>query len=140
MPAVQVDVGGVVDGVFNGLDALFTSDDERENAKYKQFLAAQKPMLMQAMTTLQEAQHPNWFVSGWRPFLGWVAGSSLLYHWLLKDFAIIGITVLNDQTRAAEIIALLPNLDGDQITGLIATLLGLGAIRGYEKVKGKARS
>ena len=33
MPAVNVDVGGVVDGLFNGLDSLFTSDEEREKAR-----------------------------------------------------------------------------------------------------------
>lgn len=34
----------------------------------------------------KEAEHKSIFVAGWRPFVGWVCGSSLLYAGVLKPF------------------------------------------------------
>lgn len=133
---VNVDVGGVVDGLFKGLDNLFTSDEEREQAKLRLQVELQKPHMQQAMISLAEANHPNWFVAGWRPGIGWVCAMCLLYHWLLKDIAkMIMVSVGMD----AEVIALLPKIDGTAITGLVMALLGMGGLRTYEKMQGRAR-
>ena len=79
MAAVNVDVGGVVDGLFKGLDSLFTSDEEREKARLAMQIELQKPHTMQALANIHEAQHPNWFVAGWRPALGWLCVGILGY-------------------------------------------------------------
>jgi len=41
--------------------------------------------------------------------------------------------------RATEIVPLLPTIDGNEVTGLVLALLGLGAMRTYEKTKGVSR-
>lgn len=133
---VNVDVGGVVDGLFSGLDKLFTSDEEREQAKLALQVELQKPHMQQAMVTLAEANHPNWFVAGWRPAIGWVCGTCLLYHWLLKDFITIGM-IWAGASKAT--IDLLPIIDAGEITALVLALLGMGGLRTYEKMNGKAR-
>ena len=32
-----------------------------------------------------EAQHRSVFVSGWRPFIGWVCGVALAYNFIVRD-------------------------------------------------------
>ena len=134
---VNFDVGSLASSVMGGLDSLFTSDDEREAAALKiQALMAQ-PHMMQAQANIEAAKNTNWFVAGGRPSLLWICAIALLYNWIIKDFIVIGIVTLSD--RATEIVPLLPTIDGNEVTGLVLALLGLGAMRTYEKTKGVSR-
>jgi|TARA_R110001606_G_scaffold398448_1_gene577526 hypothetical protein len=134
---VNFDVGSLADSVMGGLDGLFTSDDEKAAAALKiQALMAQ-PHMMQAQANIEAAKNTNWFVAGGRPSLLWICAIALLYNWILKDFIVIGIVTLNK--NASEIVPLLPTIDGNEVTGLVLALLGLGAMRTYEKTKGVSR-
>ena len=134
---VNFDVGSLASSVMGGLDSLFTSDDEREAAALKiQALMAQ-PHMMQAQANIEAAKNTNWFVAGGRPSLLWICAIALFYNWIIKDFIVIGIVTLSD--RATEIVPLLPTIDGNEVTGLVLALLGLGAMRTYEKTKGVNR-
>tara|TARA_R110000772_G_scaffold81_1_gene468 strand:- start:707 stop:1123 length:417 start_codon:yes stop_codon:yes gene_type:complete len=134
---VNFDVGSLADSVMGGLDGLFTSDDERAAAALKiQALMAQ-PHMMQAQANIEAAKNTNWFVAGGRPSLLWICAIALFYNWIIKDFIVIGIITLSD--RAAEIVPLLPSIDGAEVTGLVTALLGLGALRTWEKTKGVSR-
>lgn len=134
---VNFDVGSLAGSVMDGLDGLFTSDEEREAAALKiQTLMAQ-PHMMQAQANIEAAKNTNWFVAGGRPSLMWVCAIALFYNWLIKDMIVIGIVSFN--SNAAEIVPLLPSIDGAEVTGLVTALLGLGALRTFEKVKDKAR-
>jgi hypothetical protein len=135
---VNFDVGSLADSVMGGLDGLFTSDDERAAAALKiQALMAQ-PHMMQAQANIESAKNTNWFVAGARPSLLWICAIALFYNWIIKDFIVIGIITLSD--RAAEIVPLLPTIDGAEVTGLVTALLGLGALRTWEKTKGVSRA
>lgn len=136
MAVVNVDVGSVITGLMGGLDNLFTSDEEREQAKLALQETLQKPHMMQAMAMLNESKSTNWFVAGGRPALLWLCAFCLAYHWMLKDFIVMG-SVLAGVSK--DTIALLPVIDGGEITGLVFTLLGLGGLRTYEKVHKVAR-
>jgi hypothetical protein len=134
---VNFDVGSLADSVMGGLDGLFTSDDERAAAALKiQALMAQ-PHMMQAQANIEAAKNTNWFVAGGRPSLLWICAIALFYNWIIKDFIVIGIITVSD--RAAEIVPLLPSIDGAEVTGLVTALLGLGALRTWEKTKGVSR-
>jgi hypothetical protein len=93
--------------------------------------------MMQAQANIEAAKNTNWFVAGGRPSLLWICAIALLYNWILKDFIVIGIVTLNK--NASEIVPLLPTIDGNEVTGLVLALLGLGAMRTYEKTKGVSR-
>ena len=134
---VNFDVGSLGEAVMGGLDDLFTSDQEREAAKLKMMALMAQPHLMQAAANIESAKSTNWFVAGGRPALMWVCAIALFYNWLIKDMIVIGIVSFNK--NAAEIVPLLPSIDGAEVTGLVTALLGLGALRTYEKVKDKAR-
>ena len=134
---INFDVGSLGEAVMGGLDDLFTSDEEREAAKLKMMALMAQPHLMQAAANIESAKSTNWFVAGGRPALMWVCAIALFYNWLIKDMIVIGIVSFNK--NAAEIVPLLPSIDGAEVTGLVTALLGLGALRTYEKVKDKAR-
>jgi hypothetical protein len=96
-----------------------------------------QPHMMQAQANIESAKNTNWFVAGGRPSLMWVCAIALFYNWLIKDLIVIGIVSFN--SNAAEIVPLLPSIDGAEVTGLVTALLGLGALRTFEKVKDRAR-
>lgn len=132
MGVVDVDVGKAVDGIFNGLDKLFTSDDERENAKRLMQVIKDKPHLLQGEITLQEAKHRSVFVAGWRPAIGWVCATGLCYHFLVLPFAgLISAFWRPD--------VVLPTLDVSELMTLVLSLLGLGGLRTFEKKTGVSK-
>lgn len=89
--------------------------------------------MSQAATNTEEAKNPNLFVSGWRPFVGWVCASVFAYHFLLQPL-IIFIMVANGCDEPD-----LPILDLDASLSVLMGMLGLGAMRTYEKTQGVAR-
>ena len=70
------------------------------------------------------------FRGGWRPFIGWVCGSGLAMQF------VIGPT-LNWATTLAGHSIQFPVLDLSVLLTLLFGMLGLGAMRTTEKLKGK---
>lgn len=70
----------------------------------------------------------NWFQRGWRPYIGWTGGVGLSYQFLLQP--LLTWLSINVGWLAP------PVLDSDVLYGLVAQLLGLGALRTFERVKG----
>lgn len=87
----------------------------------------------QIKTNQQEAQHRTLWVSGWRPFIGWVCGSAMAWHF-------IGVPVITFicAWSGAEIPAL-PTFDMGSLMTVLMGLLGLGGMRTFEKMKGLTR-
>lgn len=74
-----------------------------------------------------EAANPNIFVSGWRPFIGWVGGVTLAWSFLVAPTI---HTVWPHQP--------IPSVDATMVMNLIYGLLGIGAMRTVEKLGGVA--
>jgi hypothetical protein len=74
-----------------------------------------------------EASSTNLFVSGWRPFIGWVCGLSLAYP-LFKIFA--------DWWCTSHGMPSLPSINNTELQTILYGMLGLGGMRTYEKIKG----
>ena len=72
-----------------------------------------------------EAAHKSLFVAGWRPAIGWVCALGLFYNVILAN--IIGIWID------------LPEIDTTLLVPVMMGMLGLGAMRSYEKVQGVSR-
>ena len=72
-----------------------------------------------------EAAHKSLFVAGWRPFVGWVAGIGLAYNVIIAQILGIWFTV--------------PEVDPSLLTPVLMGMLGMGAMRSYEKSKGVQR-
>lgn len=78
----------------------------------------------------EEAKSPNWFVAGWRPFVGWTCGFALLYAAILDPMARFVATVI------LKYVGSFPVIDTTITMQVLFGLLGLGGMRMYEKVKG----
>ncbi len=126
---------GIAKELMGGLDALFTSDEERAKAELSLNHQLQQPHILQAMATIEEAKHPSVFVSGWRPALGWLCVLILAWTWIVRDVVIIGLMLVDK----AEVVQQLPTADTSTVITLLLCLLGLGGARTIEKLKGVAR-
>ena len=82
-------------GVFGFLNTLVTrtipdpilKEQLRRELELAQLAADTDPAQAQAAINQTEAANPNLFVSGWRPFVGWVCGLGLAYAFLIKPIA-----------------------------------------------------
>ena len=79
-----------------------------------------------------EAAHNSMFVAGWRPFVGWVCGVSLLYHFLLSPLMVFIFTIAGTEV-------ILPAFEFSQLSSILMGMLGLGGLRTFEKMKGVNR-
>jgi len=75
-----------------------------------------------------EASNPNWFVAGWRPFIGWTGGFAIAYIYILSPLIDWGCAI-------ADVHVATPRPDMGMLFNLILALLGLGGMRTYEKSK-----
>ena len=129
--------GGIVsaaEGVANIIDQFVETDDEKRAAELIKAKLMMQPSLAQVELNKIEAGHRSVFVAGWRPFIGWVCGFALLWHFILFDM-LTWITV-NFFPHVTEI----PQLTGTEtLVTVLLSLLGLGAMRTAEKFGGKAK-
>jgi len=75
-----------------------------------------------------EASHNNVFIAGWRPFIGWACGISLVYHFLIEPI-IQYILIMNGSDFAT------PEFDFSQLSTIVMAMLGMSTLRTYEKIK-----
>tara|TARA_R110000823_G_scaffold298164_3_gene418456 strand:- start:3810 stop:4196 length:387 start_codon:yes stop_codon:yes gene_type:complete len=123
-------LGAVSDLVGTVVNKIWPDKTEAE----KQQLAA-AVMVVQGQLDINkvEAANPSVFVSGWRPFIGWVCGSACAWNWIGLPIAKAALLLWgNPITLApADLTEMLPVLLG---------MLGLGTLRTFEKIKGVSRA
>jgi hypothetical protein len=85
--------------------------------------------LAQITVNQTEAASPDFFRSGWRPFVGWVCGVGLATQFLVSPLA-TWVAMLMGHAIA------FPPLDMNTLMTLLAGMLGLGTLRTAEKIKG----
>lgn len=117
--------------------------DPAEKARAAQELQDKLLALAQATDATQaeidrtEAGSASLFVAGWRPAIGWVCVACLALYYL-PSF-VIGEAFWVEACWRARGLTPRPELGIGDITGLLASLLGIGALRTVEKLQGVAR-
>jgi hypothetical protein len=102
----------------------------QQNGELAQLAADTDLSKLQIQTNIEEAKSTNWFVAGWRPCIGWVCGAGLAYAALVEPFARFAAKVWFGYTGE------FPVINSDLTMQILMGMLGLGAMRSVEKVKG----
>lgn len=79
-----------------------------------------------------EAGNTNVFVSGWRPAIGWVCATGFAWVYLVQP-VVLWIAALN------HVMAVLPVIDNGNLMELTMGMLGMGALRSFDKWKGTSK-
>jgi|TARA_R110002074_G_scaffold325291_4_gene495537 hypothetical protein len=111
---------------------LIPDKDLQKKLTHELEMSLHKANLAQLKVNETEAAHKSMFVAGWRPFVGWVCGVSLLYHFLLSPLMVFIFTIAGTEV-------ILPAFEFSQLSSILMGMLGLGGLRTFEKMKGVNR-
>ena len=94
-------------------------------ARSEEFQGELESLKGQLAINQQEAAHKSLFVAGWRPFIGWICGFGLAYNVLINPILSTWFTM--------------PPVDPGLLYPVLTGMLGLGAMRSWEKSRGVGR-
>jgi hypothetical protein len=124
-----LDIGGKL------IDRLFPDPKQKAEATIKLLELQQSGDLAIIAGQLElnkiEATSPDRFVSGWRPFVGWVCASALAIQLVVGPLFAWGSAALGHALTV-------PPLDVSLLTTMLIGMLGLGGMRTVEKLQGVA--
>ena len=122
-------LNSLVQPITSLLDKVIEDKDTKNNIAFELATMAERHAQELSKGQLEvnkvEAAHKSLFVSGWRPAIGWICGLALLYSTILAP--ILGIWFI------------VPPVDSSLLTSVLMGMLGLGAMRSYEKKNNVAR-
>ena len=117
------------------IDRLWPDPAQAAQAKLELLKMQQNGELaeMTAQTDINkiEAGSSSVFVAGWRPAIGWICGAALAYSAILEPIIRLIATLLG-YTGA------FPAIDTNLTLQVLLGMLGLGAMRSFDKFKGVA--
>jgi hypothetical protein len=130
--------GSVFDFAGKVIDKIFPNKDDAEKAKLELFKMQQagelaelnaslQTSLAQVNTNTEEAKNASVFVSGWRPFVGWICGFSLCYNYIFMPFYTYNAKWISVSAP------IMPAPDNGELTTILLGMLGLGVMRSYDK-------
>jgi len=139
---------GSIKGIFEGVGSLakdirsaITGEISPEKKAELLDKAAQLESLAnqgQVQINVAEAAHPNIFVSGWRPFIGWVCGGSLAAYFV-PQYVLASVLWLKLCWATQSLVAY-PIAEPRGLFELTLGMLGLAGLRTVEKLAGSARN
>ena len=124
----------------NLLDRIFPDQKAAAEAKLEVMRMAQAGELAQLDAEVKlitgqievnkvEAANQSLFVAGWRPAIGWVCGAAFAFKFILGPAAVVAMAMAGHPIT-------LPEFDFTEMSTILMGMLGLGALRTVEKVKG----
>lgn len=124
-------------GPVTGLLDKFIEDKDQKNALAHEIATmserhAQELAKAQLEVNKTEAQHKSIFVSGWRPAVGWCCVFGMMGNFMVIPFTNFVLALL-------EIDVSVPLIDTATMMPVLMGMLGLGAMRTYEKRTGVSK-
>lgn len=128
--------GDVVRSVGDSLDKLFTSDDERLE-KRLEIVKAEREFSLAALQTLEKSDEKqadvnieeirtgSFFMAGWRPAIGWIGVLALAYQFVLYPL-LLWLHISADPPKP---------LDSGVLFSMVTGMLGIGAMRSFDKMQ-----
>lgn len=115
------------------LDRVIPDADARAKAQAELIKASQDQEFQLALAQVEvnkvEAASSNWFVSSWRPAVGWICVCGLAYNFIIYPLMLWCASALH-----AGFVP--PPLFSENLMELVLGMLGLGGLRTVEKIKG----
>ena len=118
-------VGGLAGKFIKDKDKLAEFEHEMEMSLHNSDLA-------QIAVNAEQAKHPSMFVAGGRPAVMWVCVFGLALNYVILPIASWACAIWLPAI-------ILPTLDITELNTLLYGLLGMGALRSYDKKQGTAR-
>ena len=135
----------LISGLFSAAQSLierFFPDPEKKAAAQLELLKMQQTgelaqlaaetdlAKLQIQTNVEEAKSTNWFVAGARPFIMWTCGVALAYVSIVEPVSRFVAKVWFGYVGD------FPTIDTNLTMQILMGILGLGAYRTVEKIKG----
>ena len=118
------------------LDKFIPDADERNRLAHEISTMAERHAQELAKAQIEvnkeEAKSTSLFVSGWRPAVGWVCVTGMGFNFVCMPLG-------NFACALAGVDISLPPLNLSEMMPVLMGMLGLGAMRSFEKTKGVAR-
>lgn len=115
-------------------------EELRQSGDIERLNAHVKLMLAQVETNQIDAKSGNPFQAGWRPAIGWVGAVSLALMYIPKAIMMTVIwswqciVIMQTNTNIYQIqLPMFPDLGVSDIIGLLMSMLGVAAMRSYDK-------
>lgn len=132
----------VIPAITQVLDKIIPDPQAAADAKLKALELAQKGDLAALDAELRLAlgqlevnkteATTDMFRGGWRPAVGWTCVVGLAYQFILQPVLPWVVALFGAQVPP------LPAIDNESLMVLLTGMLGLGGLRTFERVKGKA--
>ena len=130
-------LGSIADLAKTVVDKIFPDKTQEEKDKLTLALAQMNSELTQltAQTDINkvEAGSNSLFVSGWRPWIGWICGMGLAYVSLIEPISRFIAKVLCQYTGE------FPIIDTTITMQVLLGMLGLAGFRSWDKMNGTAK-
>lgn len=126
-------IGPVVEKLVDRIPDPNARAEAKEEMERELLNAVQMASQAQTEINKQEAKHSSVFVAGWRPFIGWICGIGLLWAYIAEPTVSWAVTIWAPSVKT------LPSIDTGSLYQLVLGMLGMGALRSWEKTKGVAR-
>lgn len=115
------------------LDKVIPDAGERQKLAHEIATMAERQAheiaLAQIEVNKEDAKSSDNFRGGWRPFIGWTCGIAFSLHFVV--FPVLNFFLVAAGQEEVKIL-----FDMNTLLTVLGGLLGLGAFRSYEKVKG----
>ena len=105
--------------------------DASERLKAEQFISASLVQLDlgQMEVNKAEAVSTSFFVAGWRPAIGWICGGAYAYTFVIQPFLAFILAATGHPVHE------LPKIDMGELSFVLIGMLGLGAMRSFDKTQ-----
>ena len=130
--------GGTVKAVAGVIDDLHTSEEEKLQLKNRFAEIEAKLKEKQMSINLADASSKAGGISGflqraWRPLIGFSCALAIFWEFVLSKFILFICGLFQYEVLN------IPQLDMGTLMPLVMSLLGMGALRTFEKTKGVAK-
>ena len=130
--------GGTVKAVANVIDELHTSEEEKQQLKNRFEEIQAKLKSKQMDINLADAKTTAGGLSGfmqrsWRPLIGMSCAIAIFWEFVLSKFILFICGLFHYEVLN------IPQLDMGTLMPLVMSLLGMGALRTFEKTKGVSK-